>query len=135
MSTETRTHLTYLYPGSLFPEESAPVRVEVISVEEALRHSPDDVWFAAEFTTTFWRRWESDGAVEWRPMPGGEVVKRRVYVGAVLSEEGVRALPGDHSILLSHMRCNDWARVVQTRAGNFQPFRDHDFIQTAEELT
>ena len=53
------------------------------------------------------------------------------FLGEVLTAADIAKLPGDHTILLSNMRCNDWPRVVRTVRGNFQPLREGDVCVAA----
>jgi len=134
-STQNRTHVTYLYPGSFLPEEGRTVRVADATLAWALRHSPDDRWFAAEFSTQDWQRWtNAEGDEKWMPVSGARPVKRRVYVGEAMTVDQVAALPGDHRTLISNMNGNGWATVVRTRAGNFQPVEDGDVVVSAADV-
>lgn len=51
----------------------------------------------------------------------------RFFIGGriMTAQEVEREIP-DHDILLDNMRINGWDRVIQTRCGHFQPYRDGD---------
>jgi hypothetical protein len=128
-STETRHHVTYLYPGFFFPEDGKRCQIGEPTVEQVQANSPDDQWFAAEVSTQQYTRWTDGGGGEkWLPTEGSTRSKFRVLVGETLTAEDVAALDGDHSILLSNMRSNRWDRVCRTRRGNFQPVDANDVV-------
>lgn len=133
MTVETRHHVTYLYPGSFFPEDGKRCQVSEPTVEQVQANSPDDHWFAAEVCTRQFTRWtDGDGGEKWLPTEGSKPDKFRVLVGETLTAEDVAELPGDHSILLSNMRSNGWDRMCRTRRGNFQPIEANDDVVIAE---
>lgn len=104
-----------------------------VSTQTALAAVKDDGWFALEVKTTPQKLWtDGDGGEMWRA--SGPSVGHRIYIGESLTTEDVERLPGDHSILLSNMRGNDWERVVRTRRGNFQPVEPGDVVIAAEQV-
>lgn len=127
--SEIRTHVTFLYPGSFYPEESGSKRIDNYEVATVLAAAPEDEgWFAAEVTTGVWLKWTSEsGEEKWSPGMG-EGNKFRVYIGEALTVEDVEALEGDHHILVANMRGNGWEKVCRTRRGNFQPIEANDFV-------
>ncbi len=48
--------------------------------------------------------------------------------GQVFDKEAVRALPGNHSTLLSNMDNPGWGTVIHCRTGNWQPFPEGSII-------
>ena len=127
MSTRTLITATPLYPGSFFPEEGRPVEVPDADPQTAIAAIPDPKWFAVEVRTVTQKRWtDGEGGEMWRT--DSERGRYRIYVGEALTAEDVERLDGDHSILLSNMRGNDWERVVRTRRGNFQPVEPGDVV-------
>lgn len=131
--SETRTHVTFLYPGSLFPEEGRTLRIDNDGTATVLAASPDEHWFAAEVSIGEWERWTSESGEEKWHRTRERPTKFRIYVGERFTADDVAALPGDHAILLSNMRANDWPVVVRTRCGNWQPIEGDDVVLSAEE--
>lgn len=135
-TTRTRITATPLYPGSFFPEDGRPVEIPDADPQTALAaFSGDDVgWFALEVVTATQKRWtDGDGEEMWRN--DGTTSRYRIYVGEALTAADVARLPGDHHILLSNMRGNEWERVVRTRRGNFQPLVPGDVVIAPAEAT
>jgi len=132
---ENRIHATPLYPGSFMSEEGASVQVERGTPQAVLPKMPDDGrWFGVRLQARTWVRWTDDeGNEKWLP-DGAPAGRRYIYIGEMLDAADVKALPGDHEILLSNMRGNRWDHVVRTRRGNFQPVLDQDRVVSEEEL-
>jgi hypothetical protein len=111
MSETTKHYVTFYYPGSFFDEEETrPVkrRGEVGAIPRGA------------FGYQEWDREERtiDGEkLLGKPKNHGPLT----YFGEEFTAEQVAALPGDHAILLSNMRGNDYERVVRTIRGNWKP--------------
>ena len=110
MSETTKHYVTFYYPGIFFDEE-----------ETREIASRDDIGAIPKgaFGYQVWDREERDidgEVLRGTPKNHGPLT----YFGRVYRADEVAALPGDHRILLSNMRSNDWPEVVQTRAGNWK---------------
>lgn len=128
---ERRTYAKPLYPGSFLPEEGASEQVPNYMTAEhiALAFSDKPGWFAIEVTNQNWKFWETEeGDREWRPAKDDTAKSYRIYIGELMTSAEVAALDGDHEILLSNMRINDWDPIVRTRRGNFQPLEEGDVV-------
>lgn len=128
MTVRVRHTATPLYPGSFYPEEGRPVEISDASSGTALDAVPDDGrWFAVEVATHVEKRYASSAGDEmWVPSNSSD--RYRIYIGELLTSDDVRALPGDHTILLSNMQSNGWDPIVRTRRGNFQPLEEGDVV-------
>lgn len=134
---ERRTYAQPLYPGSLYPEEGANVRIENYMFVELImaRFKDKEGWFAIEVVEQNWQLWKTEeGEEEWRPANDGTRKGYRIYVGELLTSADVEALEGDHKILLSNMAGNGWDPIVRTRRGNFQPFEENDVVVSPEAV-
>lgn len=134
MTAKIRTLITAtpLYPGSFFPEEGRPVEIPDADPQTAIAAIPDPKWFALDVRTRRQKRWtDGDGGEMWHT--ASELSRYRIYVGEELTEEDVKRLDGDHSILLANMRGNGWERIVRTRQGNFQPVERGDVVLSTAE--
>lgn len=132
MTLERRFHATPLYPGSLFPEPGAAVRIDNPGTAVAVAPFTDnDHWFAVEVTDGWWKRWSSgEGDEKWERHVDdfNPTRKHRIYVGDVFTADQVEALGSDYRTLLQNMRGNRWERVVRTRIGNWQPIEGNDVV-------
>lgn len=135
---ERRTYAQPLYPGSLYPEEGASVRIEqrlspegIVALLSGIKPDWTNLnWFAIEVTEQNWKLWKTEeGDEKWKPAGDGSRKSYRIYIGELLTREDVEALPGDHGILLSNMEYNDDCDpIVRTRMGNFQPYCENDVV-------
>lgn len=120
MPETTKHYVTFYYPGSFFDEEEVraiPARGQIGAVPKGA------------FGYQEWDREEReiDGeTLKGQPKNRGPMV----YFGTVLTTADVERLPGDHTILLSNMRGNNWPRVVRTVRGNFKPLTDDVRVET-----
>lgn len=116
----------YLMPGSLFSEEVSKI-IESRDVDLAMRDLPRNA-----FAFTFYDVETRAGKLE----DGAEITDRRVVNkskkyypgGKAYNIEEAAAEVGEKSTLISNMRCNDYATVVKTRLGNWQPLFEGDVI-------
>jgi hypothetical protein len=128
-SPHREKRVTYYLPGTFFSEDTTrPIDDGPGLVERAATQAPPGA-FCFTIQTV----------IASPPVPDGEggtlavvpkVVNRsgRYYLGGRLYDlDGVMAL-GGHDTLLSNMRGNGWARVIQTRSGNWQPFEAGDSL-------
>lgn len=136
---DRRVYARALYPGSLFPEEGASIRISDTTTTQRIIDQFSDrddhlgQWFAIEVIEQNWQFWwTSEDDSEWRPKQDGTRKTWRIYVGELLTNVEVAALPGNHETLLSNMRSNGWDTVVRTRVGNFQPFQENDVVISPE---
>lgn len=126
VETEITTYVEYLHPGSFLPERTAhPVAVR--DAAQAATEAPRSA-FAFRFFDMVCAVAEVDGE---QVRLGGNEIRRSgtYYIDAEkLTADDVAALTGDHSILLSNMRSNEWPAVVRCRTGNFQPLLAGDEV-------
>jgi hypothetical protein len=114
MAETTKHYVTFYYPGSFFDEDET----REIAARGQIGKVPRGAFGYQE-----WDREERsiDGeTLKGQPKNRGPMV----YFGEVLTADDVKKLPGDHGILLSNMRGNNWPRVVRTVRGNFKPLTD-----------
>ena len=52
----------------------------------------------------------------------------KTYYGEILTLEQIKALPGNHWILISNMKSNGWDKIVKTICGNIQPLKKGDIV-------
>ena len=118
------TYVTYLIPGSFFPEEST-VTVESRDPVSALSKAP-----RASFAFYFYEVVHSIvdfGGEAIDTASGRRNVSGRYYINAQLYiKEQVMALDGDHGTLIGDMERNGWDVLVLCRTGNWQPLTDRD---------
>lgn len=126
--SEVRTHVTFFYPGSFYPEEGPSTLIDDPSTETVLAASPDEFWFGAEVRTAKFERWTSESGAEKFQIAGPPVETHFVYIGEELTFEDVEALGDEHRILLANMRGNGWPTVCKTRRGNFRPVAENDIV-------
>ena len=123
---ETTSHAEYFYPGALVAETETKLLSER-SVEAAVQALPEGAYgFRLVDRVTQTATLEDGNTidhVEWQN-------KSAMYYpgGLALTTTQIAELPGDHSILLSNMRSNEWPRVVKTRKGWFQPLLAGDSV-------
>ena len=111
-------YIEYSFPGSFMSN---------LSVKELQARVVPDVLPDNCFAYRFFDKTEvaEDGEILTGPRKNESPM---YYLGESLTIEDVQALPGDHEILQSNMRCNGWDNVVRTVCGNFQPLRDGDVV-------
>ena len=131
MTTETTseptvtTYVEYLFPGVLFPEESAHSVTER-NPGRIAREAPEGV-FAFRFYDVVTTTATTAGGEQVKLRSGAVNSTGRYYIDAEkLTAADVEALPGDHRILLSNMRGNGWDVILRCRTGNFQPLESGD---------
>jgi len=122
----TTTYVRYLYPGIFFPEES--IREVADRNPGRVAHEADPAVFAFEFFDRMRTAVLAGG--EEIEMDSGAIGKSGLYYidAEPMTAADVAALPGDHSILLSNMRGNDWDPVLRCRTGNFRPLEEGDTV-------
>jgi len=129
MPIETKTFVEFKYPGSFFSETSSK---EVDDRDPGNVEVPEGA-----FAFTFYdqivgtaKSCGKDHRVNSLPFNRSGVF----YCGGeVLSLAQVKALPGDHSILVGNMERNKWEHVIKCRTGNFQPFENGDVFLEAPQ--
>lgn len=117
-------HVTYLFPGSFFSEESSR-KVSAWDVAEALKDIPklSDTYppaFCFYFSTM---RREDD------EMNGKQVAKSgRYYLGGKVYEYDELPQGKENEILRLNIQHYDGKRAIKTSAGNWQPFLPGDTL-------
>lgn len=115
----TKHYATYYYPSIMCSGEGT-VELPENTVEAALKQMP-----TAAFAFTLY-----DVETQTATLEDGSSFEhdRTVYrsgmiypCAAAFTVDEVKALTGDHRILVGNMIGNGWQKVVRTRAGNFQP--------------
>lgn len=121
---KTRYRARYSIPGSFFSEHQVK-DLDAYSVKEAIQKAPKSAFgftiyeveeppdLGPDFTVT--SKAKNESAMHYLD-------------GDILSIQAVEELPGDHKILVSNMKGNEWDFVVRCRTGNFQPFKDGDVL-------
>lgn len=128
MSADIIHKAEYLFPGSLFSEETVRVLPER-SVEAAVEAAPKGCFCFTLYDTET----APDLGPDFKVLPVRKNVSGRYYLGgelydvaAIESLASAEAL--DLSILASNMRANGWERVIRCVTGNWQPFTDGDVL-------
>jgi hypothetical protein len=119
MHKNTTTYVSYLYPGSFFPETQTE-QVERREPEELIKNMKNGCYafFYHDRTTVVDDEGnEFVGETENRS-------KRYVFVDSIYNTDDIKKMntSGRHDILLGNMKSNGWDKVVKTNQGNFQPF-------------
>lgn len=129
MTTEdpkVTTYVTYLHPGVFVPEESMR-QVDGRDPAQVAREAPDSA-----FAFSFHDIAETVVYADSEPVTCKSRPLRKsplYYIDAgKLGIADVEALPGDHDILLSNMRCNHWDVILRCRTGNFRPLESGDIV-------
>lgn len=112
----TKNYVTFLFPGSLFPEET--VKEIVFGMPEIPKGC---------FAYYLWDREEVvlDGETLYGKPKN---ITGRYYFGKELSLDEVKRLYPDAKTLHFNMQANKYKTVVRTRCGNFQPLEEKDTI-------
>lgn len=113
----------YYMPGSFFNEECSR-ELSDRSVDAAVARAPESA-----FAFVLYDKADNlpDDTDEYRIVAKRQNVSKRHYLGGKLHNVAeVEAL--GHDILVSNMRANGWDPVIQTRMGNWQPFKDGDVL-------
>src|SRR3989344_1115482 len=112
--TKTKQYVEFLFPGSLFPESE----IRKVPNRQASVQAPKGC-----FGYKFFERQETEAE-------DGEVLLGRPrnysgthYFGKVKTLNDIRREMPDQRTLISNMEGNGWDKVVQTRRGNYQPFK------------
>ena len=109
----------FISQGSFFNEEAC---VEVDTADPNKVVPPSHAFAFTLYDRITQRAVLEDGRevkhTETKEMPGIYYI----HPARVLSLENVKQEFPNEKILISNMECNDWELVIQTRAGNFQPF-------------
>lgn len=122
---------SYLLPGSFFNEDTARELPER-SVEAATAAAPVGA-FAFQLFDSPIVDFEFDAA-RFRVLPIAQNKSATHYLGGtVYSRAEIEMMGEDKRILAANMKGNGWARVIQTRAGNWQPFNDDDVLLEASD--
>lgn len=118
----TKTYVQFLYPGTIV--------AEIATYEVADRSDP--VVPEGVYGYSFFSRTET--IVNGEKLIGEERDRSgHTYIGEAMTAEQIERLPGDYTILLSNMRCNNWPTVVRTVCGNFVPLRSGDRVIPPEQ--
>jgi hypothetical protein len=133
MTTEATktTYVAYLHPGSFLLEESVKP-VDARNPQQQANDAPESAFAFFYFDIV-----SATVSVQGEPIGTSSDrlnISKTYYIDAkLLTSDEVAALPGDHNILLSNMRCNGWDPIVLCRTGNFQPFaeNDHELLTTS----
>jgi hypothetical protein len=113
----------YEFPGSFFPESSSR-DIRVRDPRLAVELAPEGAYaFAFYDVADDLPDLGPEYAVSRKPQNRSA---RYFIDGRLVTIDDVLALPGDHDILISNMRANEFERVVRCRTGNWQPFGDDD---------
>lgn len=115
---KVETKIEFFFPGSFFSESS----VEPISHRDPHKVIFPNGAFAFRFFDVETQvATLEDGTTFNHPR---KINESPTYYpgGQALTAADVRALPGDHEILLANMEANKWSKVIRTRLGNYQPF-------------
>jgi hypothetical protein len=119
-----KTYVEFLLPGSFFPE--------TMTREVADRSDPSDI---PQNTYGYQLYSRTEVAADGEVLHGPERDRSgTTYFGVRMTAEDIGRLPGDHKILLSNMRINDWPEVVRTVMGNFRPLRTGDRVIAVMEV-
>jgi hypothetical protein len=131
--TEVKTRkyvtATFLFPGSLFPEESER-EVDTKDPKAVAKLAPKGAfcfvlqgWVTKTTTVNGedFEKTERDGKGTGRFYLGGTV-----YTLAQLKAKF--GSDPDKRILISNIEGNDWGKAIQCRTGNWQPFTDQDVL-------
>lgn len=111
-------YVLFKFPGSFFSEEF------VVRLGEQEREVPvPEGCFGYQ---TYKRRELMEGGQLLAGSPWDH--SPMTYFGEALTLDQVRALPGDHRILVSNMEGNRYASVVRTVRGNWQPLEKGDVV-------
>jgi hypothetical protein len=117
----TKHYITFYFPGVFVSNET----VREVSDRDAQITAPPGAYGYRVHSRTELRQ---DGeTLVGAPRDFGPMT----YFGEVLTVAEVEALPGDHEVLLSNMRCNGWDRVVRTVRGTFQALSEGDVVLSA----
>jgi hypothetical protein len=116
----TTTYVAYQHPGTFFWEESKE-SVDMRNPQQQANNAPDSA-FAFYYFDIVTMIVDVEGE-RIETSSDRRNISKTYYVDAeLLDYDAVSALPGDNSILLSNMRCNEWDTIVRCRTGNFQTF-------------
>lgn len=121
---KTKHYVEYLYPGAIVTERI------VKEVEER----SDDVVDPPEncFGYAFFDKTETE--VDKEKLTSGEKNRSGTrFFGQVYTLKEVKEKFPEKDILISNIESNNYEKVVQTRCGNFQPFKEEDKIVSSED--
>lgn len=120
------TYVEWLYPGSLFPEESVQ-KVETRNPNRMAKTVDASVFAFSYFDQTM-DKITIDGEQQIVYGKRRNVSGRYYPGGKTFTAAQLKKLDGDYGILISNMEGNGWKKVVRTRRGNFQPLEKGDVI-------
>lgn len=130
MTTRTLVTLTPLFAGFFLSEEGESLR---ITYERDVRVQAERL--LAQNSSSFCVQVKTEQFDVYTNSEGKEYLKPLMRINSYrVYPHGTRAfaksdLVGEkYNILRANMECNDWARVVKTRLGNFQPLEEDDII-------
>ncbi len=115
-----KQYIEFFYPGSFVSETS---------VQEVSDRTPPAELPKGAYAYRFFAR--SEVTQDGETLRGqAKEHSPTTYCGAAMTLEEVRALPGDHHILIGNMECNGLDRVVRTVRGQFFPLEAGDTVVT-----
>lgn len=124
----TTTYVAYMTPGSFVPESTSR-QVKDRNSERDLQDAPEAAFafFYYDIITTV----VNAGGERVETTSGRRNISGRYYIDAEQMDlDAVKALPGDHSILIGNMEANGWDPVLRCRTGNYQPLQEGDTLLT-----
>jgi hypothetical protein len=114
-------YVEFYYPGSFFPE----TEIREIASRKTKVAAPENCYG--------YRLFDREEVMQGKERLAGNAknFSGMTFFGQTMTVADVAKLAGDHSILISNMRCNKWKKVVKTRRGNFQPVQKGDTVIAA----
>ena len=111
----------YRFPGTLFSETSTKQLNGPDLASEAHKNFPRNAFGFQLFDVRVRKGKLEDGE---KITQRDRINKDTMYFpgGKVYSVNDIKALSGDHRVLISNMEGNGWTHVVKTCQGNWQPF-------------
>lgn len=129
---EIRKHVTatFLSRGSFMPEVSKELEVTTEDPTIVAKCAPEGAFC---FFLQYWITSTTTVGGEYfeKTEPGGERSGRFYLGGTIYTLAQLRAAFGDDPnmrILIANVEDNDWSKVIQCRAGNWQSFREGDVL-------
>ena len=123
---KTQPMARYYMPGSFFSEDEAR-EISDCSIDAAVAQAPEDAFAFVLYDRPVIDFEYDPKLFRVAPVPQNESGKH--YLGGkTYTPDELRALPGDHRILIGNVEGNGWGRAIQCRTGNWQPFEEGDVL-------